>query len=179
MNRLHHGLYIVIALLLLSLVCVLNLETPCEKSDRLKAEIVSLNVDIDKTSEELQSLESLIINKEKELISLERIIDNKLFDAECESDYRYVLHCKLYQDRTTQNTIDALTGEWGDLIANGIKDNLNATLFDLEVSKNTWANYKANESLLESFRTGSAISEGTASSWTIKIIKKSKTKRYE
>jgi len=72
----------------------------------------------------------------------------------------YVLKLKMKQSRMSLD------------IGKHIKDGMNAIEFDLPVSKEFYNNVNVGTSLIDDFRAGSFIMNGSFSNWKITVIKK-------
>ena len=73
----------------------------------------------------------------------------------------YILKLKMKQSRTSLS------------ISKHMKDNMNAIKFDIPVSREFYKNVNVGTSLVDDFRAGSFIMNGSFSNWKITVIEKS------
>jgi tRNA U55 pseudouridine synthase TruB len=78
-------------------------------------------------------------------------------------DVEYILILGLRQVREGFDTYD---------FEADYKDELNATKFEISVDKRTYMRYNRGDTFFKDFRQGSALTEGTTSSWFIYVINK-------
>jgi len=76
----------------------------------------------------------------------------------------YVLKLKMKQSRSGLSSLS---------ISKNLKDNMNAIEFDLPVSREFYNDVKVGTSLVDEFRSGSFIMNGSFSNWKITVIEKS------
>ncbi len=77
-----------------------------------------------------------------------------------DSSTRYILELRLRQERFSLNPFSHM------------KDAMNAIEFEIPVDKEFYDSVKEKQDIVNDFRSGSFIMEGTWSDWTLKVIKK-------
>jgi len=128
------------------------------KIERTKLEAIN-NVERDHikaTKRELEALKNVV--RATSIAYHEVRIEKGMADIGKEP--MYVLTLKMKQSRTSLS------------IGKHIKDNMNAITFDLPVSKEFYKNVKVGTPLVDDFRSGSFIMNGSFSNWKITVIEK-------
>jgi hypothetical protein len=133
-----------------------NIDNLIQKEKELKNSVIYLNNSVTNLNNTIQVQNQKASSLREEV----KILEYQKKGGEVE----YILKLKLCQERI--GVFDAI-----DIEAN-MKDHYNAVDFEISVDKRTFLKYNINDKILESFRKGSSMTEGSKSNWVIKVIDK-------
>ncbi len=135
--------------------------------------LVSCGPDADRVRQEIRTLQTKVENLKNEKSTLQSKVNSlKAESQEIESRTThlkniedgkvptYLVEVKLKQKRISTD------------LGKHFKDSMNATEFWLPVDEKYFNSLSIGESLLNNFRLGSLVVNGTSSSWSIKVIQK-------
>jgi cell division protein FtsB len=140
---------------LIALSCARKPEAIRDHIKFLIQEEKNLNVSVNALRSEFNNLNQQVGQLREEVKTLEHVKGG--------GDVEYLLKLELRQERAGMDALD---------LGAQMKDEWNAVEFEMSVDKRTFQKYNAGDNFLKEYRRGSAMTEGSHSSWVIKVIGK-------